>query len=152
MGLDQRGRAWTHPAPAFGGHRQGRHPNQVSVLPVWLFGIWYFIMKVTVYRFAGLMEAGTGSTLKGSLCSLSDISDSEEFSNKVSKRYSWSAQSPQTWHLFFFLWTLLNIQSNTQQRETDLLNKYTRDALCQFLLALDFGVFIPHTVCRNSVH
>ncbi|XP_033957902.1 cilium assembly protein DZIP1 isoform X1 [Pseudochaenichthys georgianus] len=31
---------------------------------------------------SGLTEAGTGSTLKSSLCSLSDISDSEDFSNK----------------------------------------------------------------------
>ncbi|XP_027147581.1 cilium assembly protein DZIP1 isoform X3 [Larimichthys crocea] len=31
---------------------------------------------------AGLTEAGTGSTLKSSLCSLSDISDSEDISNK----------------------------------------------------------------------
>lgn len=30
----------------------------------------------------GLTEAGTGSTLKSSLCSLSDISDSEDISNK----------------------------------------------------------------------
>ncbi|XP_034533809.1 zinc finger protein Dzip1 isoform X2 [Notolabrus celidotus] len=37
---------------------------------------------------SGLTEAGTGSTLKSSLCSLSDISDSEEISNKHSKRYS----------------------------------------------------------------
>uniref|UniRef100_UPI0037E82C18 cilium assembly protein DZIP1 isoform X2 n=1 Tax=Semicossyphus pulcher TaxID=241346 RepID=UPI0037E82C18 len=36
---------------------------------------------------AGLTEAGTGSTLKSSLCSLSDISDSEEISNKHNKRY-----------------------------------------------------------------
>ncbi|KAM3585722.1 uncharacterized protein V6R79_025466 [Siganus canaliculatus] len=31
---------------------------------------------------SGLTEAGTGSTLKSSLCSLSDISDSEDLSNK----------------------------------------------------------------------
>ncbi|XP_035983885.1 zinc finger protein Dzip1 isoform X5 [Fundulus heteroclitus] len=31
---------------------------------------------------SGLTEAGTGSTLKSSLCSLSDISDSEDMSNK----------------------------------------------------------------------
>lgn len=31
---------------------------------------------------SGLTEAGTGSTLKSSLCSLSDISDSEDISNK----------------------------------------------------------------------
>ncbi|XP_053170451.1 cilium assembly protein DZIP1 [Scomber japonicus] len=31
---------------------------------------------------SGLTDAGTGSTLKSSLCSLSDISDSEDFSNK----------------------------------------------------------------------
>ncbi|XP_070814009.1 cilium assembly protein DZIP1 isoform X2 [Chaetodon trifascialis] len=37
---------------------------------------------------SGLTEAGTGSTLKSSLCSLSDISDSEDISNKHSKRYS----------------------------------------------------------------
>ncbi|XP_018527129.1 cilium assembly protein DZIP1 isoform X3 [Lates calcarifer] len=37
---------------------------------------------------AGLTEAGTGSTLKSSLCSLSDISDSEDISNKHSKHYS----------------------------------------------------------------
>ncbi|XP_074520972.1 cilium assembly protein DZIP1 isoform X2 [Halichoeres trimaculatus] len=37
---------------------------------------------------SGLTEAGTGSTLKSSLCSLSDISDSEEISNKYSKHYS----------------------------------------------------------------
>ncbi|XP_047432413.1 cilium assembly protein DZIP1 isoform X2 [Mugil cephalus] len=37
---------------------------------------------------SGLTEAGTGSTLKSSLCSLSDISDSEDVSNKHSKRYS----------------------------------------------------------------
>ncbi|XP_041638224.1 zinc finger protein Dzip1 isoform X2 [Cheilinus undulatus] len=37
---------------------------------------------------SGLTEAGTGSTLKSSLCSLSDISDSEEISNnKHNKRY-----------------------------------------------------------------
>uniref|UniRef100_A0A3B4U2R7 DAZ interacting zinc finger protein 1 n=1 Tax=Seriola dumerili TaxID=41447 RepID=A0A3B4U2R7_SERDU len=34
---------------------------------------------------SGLTEAGTGSTLKSSLCSLSDISDSEDISNKYSK-------------------------------------------------------------------
>ncbi|XP_023285632.1 zinc finger protein Dzip1-like isoform X1 [Seriola lalandi dorsalis] len=34
---------------------------------------------------AGLTEAGTGSTLKSSLCSLSDISDSEDISNKYNK-------------------------------------------------------------------
>ncbi|XP_036946582.1 zinc finger protein Dzip1 isoform X2 [Acanthopagrus latus] len=33
---------------------------------------------------SGLTEAGTGSTLKSSLCSLSDISDSEDISNKYS--------------------------------------------------------------------
>ncbi|XP_022065083.2 cilium assembly protein DZIP1 isoform X2 [Acanthochromis polyacanthus] len=33
---------------------------------------------------SGLTEAGTGSTLKSSLCSLSDISDSEDMSNKHS--------------------------------------------------------------------
>ncbi|XP_039998510.1 zinc finger protein Dzip1 isoform X3 [Xiphias gladius] len=37
---------------------------------------------------SGLTEAGTGSTLKSSLCSLSDISDSEDISNKHSKHYS----------------------------------------------------------------
>ncbi|GLD64873.1 zinc finger protein Dzip1-like isoform X1 [Lates japonicus] len=37
---------------------------------------------------AGLTEAGTGSTLKSSLCSLSDISDSEDISNKHGKHYS----------------------------------------------------------------
>ncbi|CAJ1086980.1 zinc finger protein Dzip1 isoform X2 [Xyrichtys novacula] len=37
---------------------------------------------------SGLTEAGTGSTLKSSLCSLSDLSDSEEISNKHNKRYS----------------------------------------------------------------
>ncbi|XP_040888053.1 zinc finger protein Dzip1 isoform X3 [Toxotes jaculatrix] len=37
---------------------------------------------------SGLTEAGTGSTLKSTLCSLSDISDSEEISNKHSKHYS----------------------------------------------------------------
>ncbi|XP_037617986.1 zinc finger protein Dzip1 isoform X2 [Sebastes umbrosus] len=36
---------------------------------------------------SGLTEAGTGNTLKSSLCSLSDISDSEDFSNKYNKRY-----------------------------------------------------------------
>ncbi|XP_060888515.1 cilium assembly protein DZIP1 isoform X4 [Labrus mixtus] len=36
---------------------------------------------------SGLTEAGTASTLKSSLCSLSDISDSEEMSNKHNKRY-----------------------------------------------------------------
>lgn len=46
-------------------------------------------MSLNVVLFpAGLTEAGTGSTLKSSLCSLSDISDSEDFSNKHSKRYS----------------------------------------------------------------
>jgi len=35
-----------------------------------------------VFCLAGLTEAGTGSTLKSSLCSLSDISDSEDISNK----------------------------------------------------------------------
>ncbi|XP_038572919.1 zinc finger protein Dzip1 isoform X3 [Micropterus salmoides] len=37
---------------------------------------------------AGLTEAGTGSTLKSSLCSLSDISDSEDISNKHNRHYS----------------------------------------------------------------
>ncbi|XP_042369266.1 zinc finger protein Dzip1 isoform X2 [Plectropomus leopardus] len=37
---------------------------------------------------SGLTEAGTGSTLKSSLCSLSDISDSEDISNKYNKLYS----------------------------------------------------------------
>ncbi|XP_041822058.1 zinc finger protein Dzip1 isoform X2 [Chelmon rostratus] len=37
---------------------------------------------------SGLTEAGTGSTLKSSLCSLSDISDSEDISNKHNKHYS----------------------------------------------------------------
>lgn len=37
---------------------------------------------------SGLTEAGTGSTLKSSLCSLSDISDSEDISNKYNKHYS----------------------------------------------------------------
>ncbi|XP_008276240.1 cilium assembly protein DZIP1 isoform X2 [Stegastes partitus] len=36
---------------------------------------------------SGLTEAGTGSTLKSSLCSLSDISDSEDISNKHSTHY-----------------------------------------------------------------
>lgn len=35
---------------------------------------------------SGLTEAGTGSTLKSSLCSLSDISDSEDISNKHNHR------------------------------------------------------------------
>ncbi|XP_034462376.1 zinc finger protein Dzip1 isoform X3 [Hippoglossus hippoglossus] len=39
-------------------------------------------------RSAGLTEAGTGSTLKSSLCSLGDFSDSEDTSNKPSGRYS----------------------------------------------------------------
>ncbi|KAM7365453.1 hypothetical protein PAMP_016375 [Pampus punctatissimus] len=37
---------------------------------------------------SGLNEAGTGSTLKSSLCSLSDISDSEDISNKHNDHYS----------------------------------------------------------------
>ncbi|XP_026157950.1 cilium assembly protein DZIP1 isoform X2 [Mastacembelus armatus] len=37
---------------------------------------------------SGLTEAGTGSTLKSSLCSLSDISDSEDISNKHNKHYN----------------------------------------------------------------
>ncbi|XP_070786515.1 cilium assembly protein DZIP1 [Enoplosus armatus] len=37
---------------------------------------------------SGLTEAGTGSTLKSSLFSLSDISDSEDISNKHNKHYS----------------------------------------------------------------
>ncbi|XP_044044183.1 zinc finger protein Dzip1 isoform X3 [Siniperca chuatsi] len=37
---------------------------------------------------SGLTEAGTGSTLKSSLCSLSDISDSEDISNKHNRHYS----------------------------------------------------------------
>ncbi|XP_069376950.1 cilium assembly protein DZIP1 isoform X2 [Paralichthys olivaceus] len=37
---------------------------------------------------SGLTEAGTGSTLKSSLCSLSDFSDSEDTSNKHSRHYS----------------------------------------------------------------
>ncbi|KAM7375240.1 hypothetical protein PAMA_014366 [Pampus argenteus] len=36
---------------------------------------------------SGLNEAGTGSTLKSSLCSLSDISDSEDISNKHGEHY-----------------------------------------------------------------
>ncbi|XP_069577165.1 cilium assembly protein DZIP1 isoform X1 [Brachyistius frenatus] len=36
---------------------------------------------------SGLTEAGTGSTLKSSLCSLSDISDSEDFGNKRNRHY-----------------------------------------------------------------
>lgn len=37
---------------------------------------------------SGLTEAGTGSTLKSSLCSISDISDSEDISNNHYKPYS----------------------------------------------------------------
>lgn len=109
--LDQWGRAWTHPAPASGEPPQEKVPNQVSWSVNIIFDLLstFFFLLQCIYSWApkakslfvnlvildlvlsvnpallcpaGLTEAGTGSTLKGSLCSLSDISDSEDISNK----------------------------------------------------------------------
>lgn len=98
----QWGKAWTRTAPVFGGPQLERDPNQViqfylyAVFPVYQScsqiqkqilhkivqkgchddGIHYVNTAVTCP--AGLTEAGTGSTLKSSLCSLSDFSDSDD--------------------------------------------------------------------------
>lgn len=99
----QWGKAWTHTAPVFGGPRLERVPNQViqfylcAVFPVYqscsqtqkqiLHKIFQKLkchddevhyVNTAVTCPTGLTEAGTGSTLKSSLCSLSDFSDSDD--------------------------------------------------------------------------
>lgn len=83
------------PSTSVWGTSTGKAPKSGQLIQDMLECIWGFIMSFhdyglscvlvntsAVLRPTGLTEAGTGSTLKSSLCSLSDISDSEDISNK----------------------------------------------------------------------